>query len=144
MISSAVAFENSFASSTNTKAMITLKNVLFINGISSGVTGLGLLVFAQAIGPITGISEPITWYAVGIFLTLFGIFVLTQAKAQPLNQNRVRIITALDASWVIGSLIVVTSPVELTIIGQVGIIAVALWVALMAFLQFRGLRGITA
>ena len=124
--------------------MITLKNVLLINGISSGVTGLGLIVFASAVASVTGVNDPVIWYAVGIFLALFGIFVFTQAKAQPLSQSRIRLITVLDVSWVIGSLIVVTSPIELTIIGRIAIIAVALWVALMALLQFRGLRGITA
>lgn len=124
--------------------MITLKNVLFINGISSGVTGVGLIVFSSFVASATGINNPIVWYAVGTFLAAFGVFVFTTAKRLQLNQNKVRLITALDVSWVIGSLIVITSPMEMTIIGRIAIIAVALWVALMAFLQYRGLRTFAA
>ncbi len=124
--------------------MITLKNVLFVNGISSGVTGVGLIVFSSFVTSVTGINNPIVWYAVGTFLAAFGIFVFATAKGLPLNQNKIRLITALDVSWVIGSLIVITSPMEMTIIGRIAIIAVALWVALMALLQYRGLRTLAA
>jgi hypothetical protein len=124
--------------------MITLKNVLLINGISSGVTGVGLVVFAPSVAAITGLDNSLVWYSVGIFLVAFALFVLSTAMRPAPTYNRVRMITALDASWVIGSLIVITSPIEFTMIGRIAIILVALWVALMALLQYRGLRTLTS
>jgi hypothetical protein len=124
--------------------MITLKNVLLVNGISSGVTGVGLVVFAPSIATITGLNNPLVWYAVGIFLVAFALFVLSTAMRPVPGHSKVRIITALDVSWVIGSLIVVTSPIEFTVIGRIAIIMVAVWVALMALLQYRGLRTLVS
>jgi hypothetical protein len=124
--------------------MITLKNVLLVNGISSGVTGVGLVVFAPSVAAITGLDNSLVWYSVGIFLVAFALFVLSTAMRPAPTYSRVRIITALDTSWVIGSLIVITSPIEFTMIGRIAIILVALWVALMALLQYRGLRTLTS
>ncbi len=120
--------------------MITLKNVLLLNGISSGVTGIGLVVFAPSIASITGLNSSLVWYTVGVFLIAFALFVLSAAMRPLPGHKSVRIITTLDVSWVIGSLIVVMSPIEFTIIGRIAIIMVALWVALMALLQYRGMR----
>jgi hypothetical protein len=120
--------------------MITLKNVLRINAISSAATGMGMIVFASTVASVIGVNDPVICYAVGIFLSVFGIFVFAEAIRQPINSSRVRIITTLDVSWVVGSLVVLLSPVEFTIIGRIAIIMVALWVAMMAFLQYRGLR----
>jgi hypothetical protein len=120
--------------------MITLKNVLLINGISSGVTGIGLIVFAPSVAIISGLNSPLVWYTVGVFLVAFALFVVSAAMRLLPSHKSVRIITALDVSWVISSLVVITSPIELTIIGRIAIIMVAGWVALMAFLQYRGLR----
>jgi hypothetical protein len=120
--------------------MITLKNVLLINGISSGVTGIGLVVFAPSVASITGLNSPLVWYSVGVFLIAFALFVLSAAMRSLPNHKIVRIITTLDVSWVIGSLIVLTLPIEFTIIGRIAVIMVALWVALMALLQYRGIR----
>lgn len=124
--------------------MITLRNVLFINGISSGVTGAGLIAFAPAVGVIAGLNNPIVWYSVGIFLVVFALFVISQAMRTPSSYSGVRLVTALDASWVVASLIVVTSPIEFTAIGRIAIIMVAAWVALMAFLQYRSLRTLVS
>jgi hypothetical protein len=117
---------------------------LLINGISSGVTGVGLVSFAPSVAAITGLDNSLVWYSVGIFLVAFALFVLSTAMRPAPTYNRVRMITALDASWVIGSLIVITSPIEFTMIGRIAIILVALWVALMALLQYRGLRTLTS
>jgi hypothetical protein len=37
--------------------MKTLKNVLLINGVSSGVTGLGLVLFAASLADLFGTSS---------------------------------------------------------------------------------------
>jgi hypothetical protein len=122
--------------------MITLRNVLLINGISSGVTGVALIAFT--LGVITGLNNPIVWYSVGIFLVAFALLVISQGMRHQASYRSVRIITALDASWVIASLIVVTSPIEFTVIGRIAIVMVAAWVGLMAFLQYRGLRTLVS
>jgi hypothetical protein len=124
----------------NTTTMITLKNVLLINSISSGVTGIGLIAFASPASSMMGIAESAICVGVGIFLVAFALLVFLEGRRDQAREARVRLITALDASWVVASIIVVAAPIEFTIIGRIAIIAVALWVAMMAFLQFRGLR----
>ena len=57
------------------KHMKTLKNVLLVNALSSGATGLGLIAFAAPIAILFGISEPTPVMEVGIFLVVFAILV---------------------------------------------------------------------
>jgi hypothetical protein len=60
--------------------MKTLKSVLLVNALSSGVTGLGLIVFAAPIAVLFGIGEPTPVMEVGIFLVVFAIFVFREGR----------------------------------------------------------------
>ena len=121
--------------------MLQLKNVLRINGISSGATGLGLIVFASAMADIFGLRNSIAITEVGIFLLLFALFVLWEAQRAIPNTKAVKIIIMLDVLWVIASALIVSLQLfELTALGYLAIAAVALWVAGMAYLQRVGLK----
>ncbi|GAB2551607.1 hypothetical protein [Spirosoma aerophilum] len=125
--------------------MKTLQTVLTINALSSGATGLLLLVLANPIAQLFGQSSTGAFTEVGLFLVAFAGFVLYQSRRTPVSAGAIRVIIALDCLWVIGSVILLAWPsVQLTGIGQVAIAAVALWVALMAYLQASGLRKVTA
>lgn len=120
--------------------MLPLRTTLLVNAISSGATGLLLCVFASPVAGIFGVTKAAPFLAVGLFLLVFALYVFITAKKQPLNPGAVRFITLLDTLWVLGSLVaafLLTSVVST--IGIVVIVAVAGWVALMAWLQFRGL-----
>lgn len=118
--------------------MISLKNVLLINGISSGATGLLLVSFSVFISGIFGITNPSVSIGVGVFLLLFSAFVVLVGVQTPIKSTLVKVIAFLDILWVLASLIIlVLQPLEITLIGSVLIFAVALWVTLMSMLQVK-------
>jgi hypothetical protein len=121
--------------------MTSLKNVLLINSLSSGVTGAGLLVFANAVAGLFGVSQPHVFWGVGAFLIAFAGLVFSESRRLHPRQSYVRLIIVLDTLWVVGSLIIVVLHLfDLSTIGYVAITAVAVWVGLMAYLQRMGLR----
>lgn len=125
--------------------MIPLKNVLLINGASSGVTAIGLIALPNSMADLFEIAYSSVFIGVGIFLLAFATFVLVEAGKLQINANRVRMIIALDVIWVLASLFTVTMTLtNVSAIGHVLIIAVAAWVAAMVFLQAKGLKKITA
>ncbi len=112
--------------------MISLKNVLLINAVSSGATGIGLVVLAETGAELFGTTATGAVMGVGIFLVVFAAGVLNEAVQRTTRINPVYIIIALDILWVAGS------------IGYIAITAVAMWVAAMAYLQIRGVKQIAA
>ncbi|RYU94624.1 hypothetical protein [Emticicia agri] len=121
--------------------MTTLKNVLLINALSSGATGLLLIEFPSFTAQLFGVSQTMPFMATGIFLVAFALLVYYASRQKITNKTLVRWIIALDIMWVADSLIVVGGQLfGLTLIGYALTSAVALWVALMAFLQIKGLK----
>ncbi|MCX6218096.1 hypothetical protein [Spirosoma sp.] len=125
--------------------MKSLQTVLIINAVSSGATGLLLLGLTSPIAQLFGQSSTGVFTEVGIFLVAFAGFVFYQSRRHITSAKAVRFIIALDLLWVVASVMLLAWPsAELTGIGQVAIAAVALWVALMAYLQTNGLKKLTA
>ena len=121
--------------------MNKLKNVLTVNALSSGATGIILIAFDQPITSIFGIESNGPIIGVGIFLSLFALLVFKESRKDLPQSNAVRFIVALDILWVVTSFtLVLLQLFQLTTIGYVLISAIALWVALMAVLQIRGLK----
>jgi hypothetical protein len=129
----------------NIIVMISLKNVLLANGVSSGATGLLLIVFGNTVASLFGVGGPAAFWGVGLFLIVFSALVINEGLKKNSAPSRVRLIIALDVSWVIGSVaIVVLQLFNLSTIGYVAIAAVAAWVGMMALLQSKGLKRIVA
>jgi len=123
--------------------MISLKNVLLINAVSSGATGIGLVVLADTVAELFGTSAAGAVMGVGIFLVVFAAGVLNEALQRTTRITHVYIIIALDILWVIGSVAIVLPQLfNLSAIGYIAITAVALWVAAMAYLQMKGVKQI--
>lgn len=121
--------------------MKTLKNVMLINAISSGATGLGLAVFPKAIAGLFETTATMPFIEVGIFLIVFAALVFSVSRGNPVNARAVRLIIVLDTLWVIGSAaIVLFQPFPISVIGYAAIGAVAVWVAAMAYFQSAGLK----
>ena len=121
--------------------MITLKNVLTINALTSGATGLLLAIFPSYLAGIFGISQSIPFIATGIFLFVFAAIVFSQSRRNPMSKGWITFIIALDILWVLESVMIIAVQMfSLSITGYLLIGAVAFWVALMAFLQIRGLK----
>jgi hypothetical protein len=120
--------------------MLPLKTTLLINGISSAATGVLLTVLPRQISGLFGVDETMPFFAVGIFLVVFGSFVMFTAFKTALHEASVKIIIALDIAWVIASvLLMVFMFNSISVIGVVMIAAVAGWVGMMASLQHKGL-----
>jgi hypothetical protein len=125
--------------------MLPLKTTLLVNAISSGATGLLLALFPGMAAGIFGVSETVYFIEAGVFLILFAAFVLYVATRKPVSQRSVMMVTALDLLWVLASMVAVFLLAGVvSTIGIVLIVAVAAWVALMAFLQFKGSYAIKA
>ncbi len=122
--------------------MIPLKTTLTINAASSGATGLGLIILARPIAELFGVSETTPFIGVGIFLILFASFVLFVGVSKSINPIAVRLIITLDTLWVVASVaLVAIASSSISLIGILTILAVALWVAAMAFLQNKGMSS---
>lgn len=121
--------------------MIQLSTTMQINAISSGATGIGLIVAAKPIAGLFGVTETWPFVAIGLFLVVFSIFVFAVSKGRPVNTANVRLVIILDVLWVIASVmaIIILYPM-ISGIGSLAIGAVAGWVAGMAYLQRAGLK----
>ena len=125
--------------------MKTLKTVLLINALSSGVTGLGLIVSSSLIAQLFGVSATGPFIEVGIFLVAFASLVLFVSRGVVQNANAVRFIIALDLLWVVTSFVIVLLHLfDLSVLGYLLISGVALWVGAMAYLQSAGLKQLAS
>ena len=110
-----------------------------INAISSGVTGLILAIVPGFISSLFVTPNTTAFVAVGIFLVAFAVMVFAASIQNPLRENTVTIIIALDTLWVLASLtVILLQLLDVSTLGYLLIAAVAAWVALMAYLQFKG------
>ncbi len=123
--------------------MKTLKNVLLLNAVSSGATGIGLIVFAASVSELFGIIDYRALWGVGAFLFSFACLVFIESKRFPHNLSMVKLIIALDVMWVLGSFsIVLLQMFHLSGVGYFAISLVAIWVSAMAYLQINGVKQI--
>lgn len=125
--------------------MKTLKNVLLINALSSGATGIGLSAFASSIAELFGVNGPVPVIAVGVFLIGFAILVFRESMRTTLQAKMIRLIIVLDSAWVVASLIIIVLQLfNLSSVGYFAIGAVALWVGAMAYLQISGVKQLNS
>jgi hypothetical protein len=145
MTSSEIGYRLPLSHNQTFKNMLSLQNILKVNAISSGVTGLSLVLFSGFFTSLFEVGQVGPFLATGAFLILFAGFVLLTAFQKPMSKEKVILIIWLDRTWVIGSIIaIVLLANQISLIGIVLISGVALWVALMALLQSKGLRLISA
>ncbi|GGH04107.1 hypothetical protein GCM10007415_45430 [Parapedobacter pyrenivorans] len=117
-----------------------LKNILLLNAISSGITGLLLAAVPRVFADIFQLVSLAPFTGVGIFLVLYALLVAVTALAVPIRTVWVRVVIALDMIWVVAS--VVCAAAVFTMIslwGTLFILGVAAWVGAMAYLQNKAL-----
>lgn len=121
--------------------MKTLKNFLLINAVSSGATGLGLVVIPGVFAELFNTTARTPFVGTGLFLIAFAAIVYFESRKDSASPAWVRFIIALDIIWVLISTLIVSLQVfEISMLGYTIIAAVALWVAFMAGLQYLGLK----
>ncbi|WP_454881038.1 hypothetical protein [Sphingobacterium detergens] len=122
---------------------MTLKNVLLTNAISSGMTGILLATMPSLFTQLFKTPHSSPFALVGGFLIVFSVFVLATAMKKIISKSWTKFIITLDVIWVIASVIALISLFyTISIIGSVMILAVAVWVGMMAYLQNRNLNTI--
>lgn len=133
---------NTFVRHKNKKAM-NLKQILLINAISSGVTGILLVIMPHVFATIFKIYQTAPFTFTGWFLILFALFVMVTAFRTAVYAKWTRIIIGVDTLWVIVSIIAALALFPLiSIVGIIIILAVAGWVGLMAYLQNKSLKNL--
>jgi hypothetical protein len=118
-----------------------LNNTLRINAIFSLLSGIDFIVFDRTItGIVTGRDLRLL-APTGIMLIGFAVFVFIISMMKEVNKYLVGTIIAMDALWVIGSLLIVGFGfTALTTNGLFLILLIALVIALLASFQTVGLK----
>lgn len=118
--------------------VMTLKRVLLINAISSGITGILLVLMPNFFAKLFKVNYVDPFVGFGVFLILFSLFVLITGLKKPIPKSWTKVIIAMDIIWVIASIIAIIILFPwISIVGSSLITAVAGWVGLMAYLQIK-------
>jgi hypothetical protein len=112
-----------------------LYRVLLINAIATGAFGLLLLFFGDTVGKLVGMDNSMAIRIVGFGLIIFITFVYWASRQKVISANMLLVFAIIDLIWVIDSLILI-SYFSMTIIGLVGVLLVALLVAVFSFFEF--------
>jgi hypothetical protein len=115
-----------------------LKKYLTINSLFSASSGIVMLLFSSMFTDIFQVSNVYVFPIIGINLLIFSIFVWYIASKKLSNKVWVWAITNLDIFWVLGSFaIVLFGWFSLSKIGTIITIGIALWIAYLAYNQFK-------
>ena len=121
--------------------MISLSNILRINAISSGITGFLLVLQSSLSAALFGLESRLPFIGTGLFLLAFAAYVWYRSGPGLRNRRPVRVIIGIDSLWVLASLwVLFFFHARITAFGSLAIGIVALWVALMAYLQYQALQ----
>jgi hypothetical protein len=117
-----------------------LRLVLLADAITCTATGLMMMIGSDALEQSLGLPAALLRYA-GFSLLPFAVFLLYLAARQQSSASPVWAAILLNALWTVDSLLIlVTGWVAPTEVGYVLVIAQALGVAMLAALEYVGLR----
>jgi hypothetical protein len=116
-----------------------LRRSLQLDGVASGLCGAVLLFAAQPISTLFGLSTSGVARIVGGLLLVYAAALLWNARRLTVSRGETLLAVALNAAWVLGSLMVVVDG-PLTLIGNAAVAAVAAAVLGFAVLEVLGLR----
>ncbi len=118
--------------------MKELKKYLTINSIFSAISGSVMLLLSSNLNELFHIENIYVSPVIGANLLFFAAFVWYVSRKQLTNKILVTTITVLDILWVLGSFgIVIFGLFDLSNNGYILIGVVALWIAFLAFKQFK-------
>ena len=120
-----------------------LRKALLADALLSGITGLVLLLAAGPLATLEGLPVGLLRWS-GIILIPFAAFVAWLGTRERVQRPLVFAVVACNALWALDSvLLLVTGWVEPTILGEVFVLGQAAVVAVLAELEFIGLRRST-
>lgn len=122
--------------------MKELRKYLTINAIFSAISGLTMILFSGTINQLFNIDKINIFPWVGVNLLVFALFVWFVSIKQLSNKVLVRTITVLDLFWVLSSFIIVFfAPFGISIIGNIIISLIAVWISFLAYKQHINSSG---
>jgi len=116
-----------------------LRHVLWADAIASGATGLMMIAGGGLLESLLGLPSTLTREA-GIALVPFAAVVAVVATRARISRVAVWVIIAANAAWTIGSFGLLAGGVATTALGCAFVIAQALVVAILAELEYAGMR----
>jgi hypothetical protein len=117
-----------------------LRLALIADAVASGATGLLMLGGAGFLAGLLGLPTDLLRYA-GLALLPFVAFVAFVGTRAEISRSAVTLIVIVNAAWVVGSIALLLSGwVAPTVLGYAFVLAQAIAVAILAELQWIGLR----
>lgn len=117
-----------------------LRVVLLVDASSCVATGLLAMIGSSALEEFFGLPKELLRYA-GVSLLPFAAFLVYLATRETFSQRMVWAVILLNALWTVDSiLLLLTGWVDPTEVGYVFVVAQALGVAVLAGLEYVGLR----
>jgi hypothetical protein len=120
-----------------------LRKALLADALLSGITGLALALAAGSLATLLGLPIGLLRWS-GVILIPFAAFVAWLGTRDRVQRPLVFAVVACNALWALDSvLLLLTGWVEPTILGEVFVLGQAAVVAVLAELEFFGLRRST-
>lgn len=124
----------------NLSSAVTLRFLMAIDAVISGVTGMAMIVAADVLEPLLNVPATLMRSA-GAMLLPFAVLVFFFSRPAQLTPSRAWVVIALNVGWVAASLLVlITGWIQPTTLGLAFVLFQAVVVAALAELQFTGLR----
>ena len=120
-----------------------LRNALLADAVLSGATGLTLALAAGPLSPLLGLSVGLLRES-GVFILPFAALAGWMRFRDRLARTSVFVLVVANALWALDSvLVLLLGWIEPTVLGEVFVVGQAAIVAVIAELQFVGLRRST-
>jgi hypothetical protein len=120
-----------------------LRNALLADAVLSGATGLVLALAAGPLSSLLGLGVGLLRGA-GLFILPFAVLAASMRWRARLARLSVFVLVLANAIWAVDSVLVLfTGWIEPTALGEVFVVGQAVIVAVLAELQFIGLRRST-
>ncbi len=120
-----------------------LRSVLWADAIASGATGLMMAAGAGMLENLLGLPSGLTREA-GLILVPYAALVAIVATRAQISGAAVWVFIVVNAAWTIGSIGLLVGGLAPTALGYAFVIAQALVVAILAELQYAGVRTLAA
>ncbi|MFG2557853.1 hypothetical protein [Streptomyces sp. NPDC048496] len=123
-----------------TRSDSLLRFALLADVALTGANGIGYLVLATVLDSFLGVHLSVQ-YPVGVFLTVYALWVLVVSRQENISRGSVAVIITLNMAWAVASIATVAvDALSATGIGNGWIVFQGLVVAAMGALQYVGLR----
>jgi hypothetical protein len=120
------------------KSGAPLRRVLLADGLTSGITGLGLVLLPGPIAALIGAPAASLVAGIGLGLILFGLTLVSMSRRPVPSRGGTIFAAGANLAWVVGSVVIVLVG-GLNAVGRLGLILVGLVVLAFAILELRHL-----